>query len=88
MYVYVGRKDLILMNNESKIISKATWKELKELGVLNVNGMGLTHEDAFMLQRLLKEYRDSLLEKTVSKQDSIEINSEQMITFLPVEMLQ
>ena len=126
-------------------ISKATRKELKELGVLNVNGMGLTHDHALMLHRLWKEYRDSLLEKTVSKKDfqermyamdrhgahvvfqrinshtpeppvsgiivadtqssvhvidatgkyhiaskassmySIEINSEQMITFLPVE---
>ena len=50
-------------------ISKATRKELKELGVLNVNGMGLTHDHAIMLHRLWKEYRDSLLEKTVSKKD-------------------
>lgn len=50
-------------------IRKATRKELKELGALNVNEMSLTYNDALILHRLWKEYRDSLLESTVSKKD-------------------
>jgi len=54
---------------KSSGIRKASRKELKELGALNVNTMGLTYDDALILHRLWKEYRDSLLENTLSKKD-------------------
>lgn len=54
---------------KSSGIRKASRKELKELGALNVNAMGLTYDDALILHTIWKEYRDSLLESTLSKKD-------------------
>lgn len=50
-------------------IRKATRKELKELGALNVNEMNVTYKDALRLHEMWKEYRDALLECTTSKKD-------------------
>lgn len=50
-------------------VAKATRKELKALGALDVSTMGVTLEDAQTLHLVWKEYRDGLMESCVTKKD-------------------
>jgi hypothetical protein len=60
------------MFRRSRGVRMASRKELDAIGCLNVKGMNVKYNDAVVLHKLWKEYRDDLLEVTASKQDMLD----------------